>query len=233
MNHFPYSLVDLTHTLDEHSPTWDGHCGFQSKITNDYGQTAPFVPFAFRVQQLTLRAGMGTHIDAPAHALPDTHTIDTLALSDLIAPCVVIDISEGIHERSSVTVDDVKAFEQRWGRITSGTIVLIRTGWDVYWNSQENYINNNVFPCVSALAAELLLERNIAALGVDTPSPDRQETRDYPVHALLFGAGKYIIENVTNLAALPQQGSYVLALPPKIKDAVEAPTRVVGLIPKK
>lgn len=35
--------------------------------------------------------------------------------------------------------------------------------------------NNNVFPSVDSGAAELLLERGVSALGIDTLSPDRPE----------------------------------------------------------
>jgi kynurenine formamidase len=50
------------------------------------------------------------------------------------------------------------------------------------------------------------------------------------VHKQLLGAGKYILENVTNLEGLPAKGSFILALPLKIKGGTEAPVRLIGLI---
>lgn len=67
-------------------------------------------------------------------------------------------------------------------------------------------------------------------LGIDTLSPDRPN-EGYPVHRTLLSAGKYIIENIANSEQLPPTGSFVLALPLKIRQATEAPMRLIGLLP--
>lgn len=175
-----------------------------------------------------MHAGIGTHIDAPSHCVPNGSAVDDLPLSSLIAPCVVIDVSQNAHESYRVTPQDIKEFEKEHGQINSGSVVMIRTSWDRFWRESERYRNNFVFPTVSGDAAELLLERGINGLGVDTLSPDRPETH-FPVHQLLLSANKYIIENATNLCKLPPQGSVVLALPMKTK-GTEAPMRLIGLI---
>jgi kynurenine formamidase len=36
MKPFPFRLVDLSHTLDSNSPTWDGGCGFKHEVEIDY-----------------------------------------------------------------------------------------------------------------------------------------------------------------------------------------------------
>ena len=33
---FPYKLIDLTHTLSEKTPSWNGGCGFNHDIKLDY-----------------------------------------------------------------------------------------------------------------------------------------------------------------------------------------------------
>lgn len=78
-------------------------------------------------------------------------------------------------------------------------------------------------------AAHFLLSRKIVGLGIDTLSPDRPDN-GYPVHAALLGAGKYIIENIANADSLPSVGSFILALPIKIKEGTEAPIRLIALI---
>lgn len=129
-------------------------------------------------------------------------TIDELNLNDLLAPCLVIDVSAKVHERYSVSVADIEEFEEKHGLIKTGSFIIIQTGWERFWGEPEKYRNNLVFPCVSNAAAHFLLKRNIAGLGIDTLSPDRPE-EDYPVHAALLGAGKYIVENIANSAKLP------------------------------
>lgn len=225
---FPYQLIDLTHTLDESIPTWVGDCGFKIKTTLDYTECENQVKF--RTQDLMLHAGIGTHMDAPAHCIPGGATIDTLSLQQLIAPCIIIDISDRAHERYSLSTEDIHRFEKMHCPITAGDMVMVRTGWEKFWHQPQQYHNQHLFPSVSAEAAQLLLNRGVVGLGIDTLSPDRMED-DFVVHQLFLSAGCIIIENVANLAHLPPQGSLILGLPIKIKGGTEAPIRLIGLIP--
>ena len=222
---FPYQIIDLTHTLDEMIPSWTGGCGFHQEVKLDYKEGE----LSFRVQQLKMHAGIGTHIDAPAHCIPGGLTVDQLSLQALSAPCVMIDLSHVAHERYSVSVQDVQAFEEIHGLIQPHSFVLIRTGWERFWGQKERYHNKHLFPSVSEDAALLFLKRDIVGLGIDTLSPDRPED-GYPVHKALLGARKYIVENVANAVKLPPIGSFTLALPLKTKGGTEAPMRLVALL---
>ena len=225
---FPYHLVDLTHTLDEKISSWTGTCGFHQEVKLDYDLTTSDV--SFRVQQLKMHAGIGTHIDAPAHCSRGKTTIEQLDINNLIAPCVMIDVSAQAHESYTLSLDDLALFEKKEGMIALNSFVLIRTGWDQFWNQPERYHNNYRFPSVSKEAADFLIQRKAVGLGIDTLSPDRPES-GYPVHAAFLGSEKYIVENVANSISLPPTGSFILALPIKTHGGTEAPIRLVGLIP--
>lgn len=224
---FPYTMIDLTHTLDAATPSWDGGCGFKQSIKLDYNDCGNGI--TFRVQQVSMHAGIGTHMDAPSHCDPAGASIESLPLESLVSPCVVIDVSQHMTENYTVTLEDIEDFEHQYGEIMPGTFVMLRTGWEQYWHDAEKYCNNHVFPAVSEAAAEFLLFRNIKGLGIDTLSADRPDG-GFPVHHLLLKAGKYLIENAANLAKLPTTGSYILAFPIKGKDLTEAPIRLVGLV---
>lgn len=84
------------------------------------------------------------------------------------------------------------------------------------------------FPSLSAEAAQLLIERGIAGIAIDTLSPDCPGSGD-PVHRIMLSNNKYMIENIAHADQLPPVGAYVIALPLKI-ESTEAPIRVVGLI---
>lgn len=226
MIRFPYDIIDLTHALDENIPSWSGECGFSNKIIIDYADCSPDAKF--RVQHINMHAGMGTHMDAPAHCIPNAATVDMLQLSDLIVPCVVIDVSLFSHERYTVSVHDIKNFEKKHQKISPGSFIVIRTGWERFWHQPEQYRNNHVFPSISGEAAEYLLQQKIVGLGIDTLSPDRPDD-GYLVHTTLLGAGKYIIENVANAIQLPPIGGFIVVLPIKIKGGTEAPMRLIGL----
>lgn len=227
MNTFPFKVVDLTHTLSPTTPSWTGDCGFQHQLVTDYKDGS--TPVQFRVQAINMHAGVGTHMDAPAHCIPGGKTIDTLALNDLIAPCIVIDVSKHAHATYQCSVADIHAFEQRHGTIPQGSFVIIRTGWDQFWHQPEQYRNDLQFPSVTLSAAQLLLERNIVGLGIDTLSADTEKS-GYPVHQAILSAGKYLVENVAHSAKLPPIGSFSLALPILTEGGTEAPIRLIGLL---
>ena len=224
---FPFNVIDLTHIISPATPSWEGDCGFQHRVILDYSDCT--TPIQFKVQKINMYAGLGTHIDAPAHCIPDGKTVDKLELDELIAPCIVIDTSKQAHEFWQLSPDDIRQFERKHGQIGAGAFVIIRTGWDQYWGEPEKYRNNMQFPSISCGATDLLLERNIAGLGIDTLSPDTPDS-NYPVHAGILSAGKYLVENVANSSKMPPKGSFSLALPIHIEDGTEAPIRLIGLI---
>jgi len=218
-------LIDLTHTISSDIPHWGIDCGFQSTINRDYADCA--TETKFRVQHLSMYAGIGTHIDAPAHCIPSGSTISDVPIQDLFAPCVVIDVSNKAHEKYSMTENDILEHEQKHGKIKQGSFVIIYTGWDQLWIDPQKYRNNLVFPHVSVLAAELLVSRKIIGIGIDTLSPDCGNS-DFSVHDLLLRNGVYIVENVANVRDLPFACAYVGIFPLKIKDGTESPVRLVG-----
>ncbi len=144
-------------------------------------------------------------------------------------PCVVIDVSDKCFEHYSLSVQDIADFESKYGLIPKSSCVFVKTGWSKFWHSPLKYHNNHVFPSVSSEAAELLVERGVSAIGVDTLSPDRPED-GFKVHKAFLGADKIIIENIANLDIMPPTGGFVMVLSIKIKDGTEAPVRLVGLI---
>lgn len=220
------SFIDLTHSLSSYIPHWSSKCGFKSTITSDHENNSNQT--TFRTQQIEMSAGIGTHMDAPLHCFPHAADIASIPLTQLIAPCVVINVASKAHENYSVTIDDILAFETQHGSINTNSFVIIYTGWEKFWIHPEKYRNNLLFPTLSLSAAKLLLKRNIVGLGIDTLSPDN-EKEGFPVHRLLLDAGKYIIENVANVANLPSHGASIIALPMKIEGGTEAPIRLIAV----
>jgi kynurenine formamidase len=223
-----FKVVDLTHALSSHSPTWNGSCGFCADIKKDYDQM-------FRVQKLSMHAGVGTHMDAPSHRFQGARSIDKIPVDRLIAPLRVIDVSQKCHQDLCISLEDVENHEKNFGAILQGSLVIGFTGWSKFWNFPDQYRNidehNQMhFPAVSFEAASLLLERDIVGLGIDTLSPDCLD-QSYPVHKLLLGADKYIIENIADCSAIPASGAYAIALPLKVFNCTECPIRLISLVP--
>jgi kynurenine formamidase len=182
----------------------------------------------FRVQSLQMFAGMGTHIDAPAHCIQGGRSIADIELKSLIAPCRVIDVSDRADANYLLSVNDIKQFENEYGIIPKNSFIIVYTGWDQWWNEPEKYRNDLVFPSISQQAGQELLARDIAGIGIDTLSPDIGNS-NFPVHQLMLNSGKYIIENIANAKNLNPTGDYTFALPIKILGGTEAPVRLIAL----
>lgn len=128
----------------------------------------------------------------------------------------------------------VHALEKEHGTIPPGALVIGYTGWSQKWSDPVAYCKIDVdgmmhFPVWSPEAAELLVERTVVGIGIDTLSPNGGNT-EFRVHKLALGVNKYILENIANLDQLPAKGMYALVMPLKIAWATEAPVRLMAFI---
>ena len=82
---------------------------------------------------------------------------------------------------------------------------------------------------MSVEAAQLLVQRDIAAIGIDTPSVDYGPSTAYEVHHTTLPKDIYNIENVANLAAVPTRGFTVVVAPVNVKGGSGAPARVFAV----
>ena len=125
-------LIDLTHPLDEHAPTWSGGCGFSYKNKMDYDQ-------GLRAQSLRMLSGVGTHMDAPSHFIPDGKSIADIDLADLILPLHVI--HKKCEASDQLLVSDLKTYEKEYGIIKPGAFVAFQSHLDHQWHSEKDYTN--------------------------------------------------------------------------------------------
>lgn len=226
-----YKILSLTHKILLSIPTWPTI----SNIEITYNATHEKEGVCAMVYKCS--ASLGTHIDAPYHFVNGGRTIDKLRLNELLSPACVIDIRPQVQQNEdyTLTVNDILKWEAEHGKISEGNIVLICTGWSSRWPNVESYRNMDAqgimhFPGVSIEAAQLLLERNVVGLGIDTFSPDAGIATTFPVHNLMLNKDKIFIENLTSVEQLPATGAFIIALPLNIEGGAEAPAHVIALI---
>lgn len=236
-----YRLVDLSHAYGENTLYWPTSPTAFEKETLAYGDSGG--GYFYSAYSVCTPEHGGTHLDAPVHFADGGLTTDELPLHNLVAPAVVIDVSEqSASDRDyRVNVADIEQFEREHGRIASGAIVLVRTNWSDHWPDAMGYLGDDTpgdasrlsFPGFGADAVRLLAEdRQVAMLGIDTASIDYGKSQDFIAHRIGAAAGVANLENLTNLAELPPTGSIVMALPMKIEGGSGGPVRVVALIPR-
>ena len=186
----------------------------------------------------------GTHLDAPIHFAEGRRAAHEIPLSNLITTASVVDVTAGADADPDylLSVDDLVAWEAEHGQIADGTALLIRTGWSSRWGDRTAYLGTDLtgpeavpelhFPGIGTDAAQWLVDnRNIGAIGIDTPSIDYGQSSDYRSHVILYSDNIVGFENLTNLDRLPATGAGIVALPMKIEGGSGGPLRIVGWVP--
>ena len=137
-------------------------------------------------------------------------------------------------------MDDVKAWEAKYGPVPEGAFVAMRTDWSQRWPSQEKMQNKDAngvahYPGWSAEVLKFLYEeRKITASGHETTDTDpgiATSQDDYSLEFYILNADHYQIELLANLDQVPEQGAIVVATWPKPKKGSGFPARVFAILP--
>ena len=89
------------------------------------------------------------------------------------------------------------------------------------------------FPGIDTSAAQWMVQHKIKAVGIDTPSIDYGQSKDFKTHQVLMGASIPAFENLANIDKLPETGAYIVALPMKIKNGSGGPLRIIAWVESK
>ncbi len=234
--------IDMSYTYDASTIFWPTARPFELEVVAA-GMTE--AGFYYAANNFCTAEHGGTHLDAPIHFAEGRRSTDEIPIDQLVGPAAVVDVSAAAQADPDyrVTVNDFEAWEAEHGRIASGAILLIRTGWGERWPDRARYLGTALtgtqavpelhFPALHPDAARWLVsDRNIDALGIDTPSIDYGQSTLYETHQVLYEANIPGLENVAALGRLPPTGAYVIALPMKIGGGSGGPLRMVGVIPR-
>jgi kynurenine formamidase len=234
-------MIDLTHAYNARTLYWPTSPTSFALERLFFGVTPG--GWFYAANQIATPEHGGTHLDAPIHFGEGKNFNHEIPLNQLIAPAVVIDVSNQTRSDPDyrLTTADVLAFERSHGRIEAGTIVLLRTDWSKHWPNRKAYLGDDTpgdasklrFPSYGEAAARLLVdERKVAAIGADVASIDYGASKDFVVHRIAAAANVPGFENLTNLDQVPARGAIVVALPMKIEGGSGGPLRAVALIPR-
>lgn len=224
-------VVDLTHTLTPNIPTWTAECGFKQKNILDYAKDN------LRVQSIRAFSGAGTHMDAAAHFFEGAKDTSEYSPELFFLEGAIIDVQQKVINSHDyfITADDIRTYEKSHGLLLDSNMVIFNTGWHKRWHDVNLYRNPDssggmIFPGVHVKTAELLLERGVKVVAIDTLSPDGCDDT-FPFHKIWLKNGNTIIENLNlNHGILPPRGTTIITLPQKITGATEASTRIIALL---
>jgi arylformamidase len=203
------AIYDVSVPLRPGMPTYSGEPGPKlehlKQIAN--GDSA-------NVTALSLGSHTGTHVDAPHHFLDGGSTVEAMPPEALLGPALVIELPEERH----ITAADLEA-----AGVSEGTTrLLLKTRNSRFWDDDEFHTG---FVGLTGDAAQWVVDRGFALVGIDYLSIERFRSPEHEVHKILLGANVVILEGL-NLRAVPP-GAYTMACAPlKVVGADGAPARV-------
>jgi len=232
-----YRWVELSHPLNNDSPYWAGIPEGSVELSRtcfDWGNEM----LDCLIQTFKFPGQFGTHIDFPGHFIKGRELSDRYDVHDLIFPLCVIDVTDKVKADSeyAVTVDDIKAYEAKYGDIPDGAFVALHTGWADRWPDMDavsglDAEGNEHFPGWSMEALKYIYEeRNAAANGHETLDTDASklaaEAGDLAGERYILDKGKLQVEMLKNLDQVAPAGAVILVSYPRIEGATGLPARV-------
>ena len=172
----------------------------------------------FDLSKLVMSAHSGTHIDTPAHFIPNGKNLDHFTVQDFILPAKVLDITDSVS---------VKPAELEKAEIDPGDALLFKT-----CNSTTGLCKTGAFSekfvFLSPEAADFCINKKVALIGIDYISIEEFGNDAFPLHRKILGNNIIILEGV-NLKDVPPGKYTLICLPLKIKDGEASPVRAVLL----
>jgi kynurenine formamidase len=229
-------FVDLTHTFGVDTPHWKGFS--EMKVRTLY----TIKKDGFHVEEFCHVGQWGTHVDPPAHFHDGLKSVDQIDPKDMLMPLVVLDVHEKVARNPDyvLSLDDVRAWETRHGRIPAHAFVAMRTDWSKRWPNDASMQNKDAkgvahYPGWSMAVLKLLYEdRHITASGHETTDTDPGVSTtkdDYSLESYVLGTNHYQIEMLANLDQVPEFGALVMVAFPKPDNGSGFPARVIAILP--
>lgn len=257
-------VVDLTLLLAEELPAaWAKHMPYQQKTFNYFAdrddQVSPLKSEIgpYQTRWLLIDEHTGTHVDAPAHFIPEQHTglpgaaevgsvtVEQIPLEQLMGPAVVIDVPPAIDGSAPgvsplITEEFITEWEHSNGEIEAGDVVLFRTGWDSHYVPGAPglaYCHDALvtgkgpgWPAPDEAAMRHLMDRGVACVGTDGASMGSADN-GAEVHRVGLGARVAFIEALGQLSQLPVRGALFCFAPLKVARGTGAPGRAFAWLP--
>lgn len=186
-------LHDLTHPIEDGMPVYpddpEVHIALAQTVETDGAD----------VTSIRMGSHTGTHIDAPSHSIAGGRTMADVSLDELVGDAIVLRV-RGLEERQVFGWRELSRDGDLPERLPP--IVVIDTGWAQWFHDERRERH----PALSTDAARELVNRGMRVLAVDTLNPDLTDAAvpEFPVHDIVLGADRLIVENLCGLDDLPR-----------------------------
>lgn len=192
-------LIDLSFTIEEGMPVYPGDMPTSIKRLDE----PKIVEAGWLAHNITMSCHCGTHIESPAHSMPNGKMLNEYPLDTFFGPA------------TTIAVQDI-------GHYAVGTPILnLYSGYDQWWGD-EKYLSP---PHLTPQQAEWIGSLGIKILGTDVIS-----VGDITVHRLIQGKSILIVEEMCNLKEILYQEAELYLFPLKLTTEA-SPIRAVAKLP--
>lgn len=227
-------IVDLSHVITDGLVTYPGIPGpvIGAHLTFDESASHYAVGTEFSIGTITMAANTGTYLDTPAHRYRGGEDLAALSLDrmvDLDGVVARVRVRPGVGGRAIGESDLLRAL----GRVDlaggelAGRAVLIETGHSDHWGTPAYFSEH---PYLTDDGVEFLLSVKPALVGIDSLNIDSTHTGRRPAHSWLLAARIPIVEHLTRLHELPDNGFRFSAAPPAVRGMGTFPVRAFAVI---
>ena len=215
-----FELIDVCHSIEDGMITYKELPApvISDHLTREDSRSRYAPGTEFHIGKIEMVANTGTYLDTPFHRYArgkDLAQLDLYAVANL----------DGIVVRSLDKTIDVDALTELE---VTGKAVILHTGWDRHWRTDE-YLSGN-HPFLSADAATYLAKNGAALVGIDSYNIDSTADGSRPAHSILLGHDIPVVEHLCGLGDLPDSGFKFFAVPVKVKRFGTFPVRAFGLV---
>ncbi|HEV2833687.1 MAG TPA: cyclase family protein [Pyrinomonadaceae bacterium] len=217
-----FELIDVCHSIEDGMITYKGLPPpvITDHLTREASRNLYAPGTEFHIGKIEMVANTGTYLDSPFHRYArgkDLAQLDLCSVANLDAIVVR-------SHNKEIQADVFSGLEVR------DKAVLLHTGWDKHWRTEE-YSNGN-HPFLTEDGATYLAKNGATLVGIDSYNIDSTADGSRPAHSILLDHDIPVVEHLCGLGDLPDSGFKFFAVPVKVKRFGTFPVRAFGLVPR-
>lgn len=216
-----FELIDVSHSIEDGMITYKG---LPAPVITDYlsreeSHTRYAPGTEFHIGKIEMVANTGTYLDSPFHRYArgkDLAALDLYSiayLNGLVVRCL---------EQTAIDEENFTGIEVK------EKAVLVHTGWDEHWRTEE--YSSGSHPYLTEAAANYLAKNGATLVGIDSFNIDATKDGNRPAHSVLLGHDIPIVEHLCGLGELPDHGFKFFAVPVKVRQFGTFPVRAFAIV---
>ncbi len=215
-------LIDVSHSIEHGMVTYKGlpEPIISDHLSREESKKRYGGDVEFQIGKIEMVANTGTYIDSPFHRYSRGKDLAHLELSAIANLEGVVARLE--HSGPEITADSFSGIEVK------DRAVLLHTGWDKHWRTDEYASSSHTF--LTESGATYLAKNGAALVGIDSFNIDGTKDMNRPAHTILLGHDIPIVEHLCGLGDLPDSGFRFFAVPAKVRQFGSFPVRAFAIV---